>query len=88
MYSAWNYNCNFCITAEEESISQYEFGIKGLINKRELLQVGDPVQFQVDSKNRAVNIIAIRKKQRAHVDAIKGLSKFKIQFFFLVIKNI
>jgi len=47
-----------------------------LINKRELLQVGDPVQFQVDSKNRAVNIIAIRKKQRAHVDAIKGLSEF------------
>lgn len=31
------------------------------------------MQFQVDSKNRAVNIIAIRKKQRAHVDAIKGM---------------
>lgn len=63
-------------TTEEENISQYEFGIKGLINKRELLQVGDPVQFQIDSKNRAVNIIAIRKKQRAHVDAIKGLFGF------------
>lgn len=51
-----------------------------MINKRELLQVGDPVQFQVDSKNRAVNIIAIRKKQRAHVDAIKGLLEFKTKF--------
>lgn len=52
-----------------------------------MLQVGDPVQFQVDSKNRAVNIIAIRKKQRAHVDAIKGLLELKT-FFFLVTKNI
>lgn len=48
-----------------------------MINKKELLQVGDPVQFQVDSKDRAVNIIAIRKKQRAHVDTIKGLLKLK-----------
>jgi len=63
-------------TTEEENILQYEFGIKGLINKKELLQVGDPVQFQVDSKNRAVNIIAIRKKQRAHVDTIKGYFGF------------
>lgn len=81
IFSAWNCKCNFYFKAEEENISQYEFGIKGLINKRELLQVGDPVQFQVDSKNRAVNIIAIRKKQRAHVDAIKGLFGFKITFF-------
>lgn len=73
------------ILAEEESISQYNFGIKGLINKRELLQVGDPVQFQVDSKNRAVNIIAIRKKQRAHVDAIKGFLEFLLCVIQLIL---
>lgn len=36
------------VTAENEDIlKEYEFGIMGLVNKRELLQVGDPVQFQV-----------------------------------------
>lgn len=49
----------------------------GLANKRELLQVGDPVQFQIDSSGWAGNIIAVRKKLRATVDAIKG------QFGFL-----
>lgn len=61
----------------EEKLQEYEFGIMGLVNKRELLQVGDPVQFQVDSTGRAANIIAVRKKLRATVDAIKG------QFGFL-----
>ncbi|KAJ8929356.1 hypothetical protein NQ314_017960 [Rhamnusium bicolor] len=51
---------------------EYEFGIMGLVNKRELLQVGDHVQLQVDSTGRAANIIAVRKKLRATVDAIKG----------------
>lgn len=30
-----------------EDYKEYEFGIMGLLNKRELLQVGDPVQLQV-----------------------------------------
>ncbi|RZC42843.1 cold shock domain-containing protein E1 [Asbolus verrucosus] len=51
---------------------EYEFGIMGLVNKRELLQVGDHVQLQVDSTGRAANIVAVRKKLRATVDAIKG----------------
>lgn len=51
---------------------EYEFGIMGLTNKRELLQVGDPVQLQVDSSGRAANIVAVRKKRRATVDAYKG----------------
>ncbi|XP_044733943.1 cold shock domain-containing protein E1 [Chrysoperla carnea] len=51
---------------------EYEFGIMGLANKKELLQVGDPVQLQVDSAGRAANIIAVRKKRRTIVDAIKG----------------
>ncbi|CAG9761646.1 unnamed protein product [Ceutorhynchus assimilis] len=56
----------------EDKSAEYEFGIMGLVNKRELLQVGDQVQFQVDSTRRAANIIAVRKKLRATVDAIKG----------------
>ncbi|XP_060521185.1 cold shock domain-containing protein E1 [Cylas formicarius] len=56
----------------EEKSAEYEFGIMGLINKRELLQVGDQVHFQIDSTQRAANIVAVRKKLRATVDAIKG----------------
>ncbi|XP_066254560.1 RNA-binding protein Unr isoform X1 [Euwallacea similis] len=56
----------------EEKSPEYEFGIMGLVNKRELLQVGDHVQFHVDSTERAANIVAVRKKLRATVDAIKG----------------
>lgn len=61
----------------EAKAEEYEFGIMGLMNKRELLQVGDAVQFQVDATGRAANIVAVRKKLRATVDAIKG------QFGFL-----
>lgn len=57
---------------DTNKILEYEFGIMGLVNKRELLQVGDHVQFQVDSTGRAANITAVRKKLRATVDAIKG----------------
>lgn len=59
-------------TTEDEETPEYEFGIMGLVNKRELLQTGDPVQFQVDSDNHATNIVAVRKKRRATVDAVKG----------------
>lgn len=65
------------IDEQNEKVDECEFGIMGLANKRELLQVGDPVQFQIDSTGRAGNIIAVRKKLRATVDAIKG------QFGFL-----
>ncbi|XP_021919018.1 cold shock domain-containing protein E1 isoform X2 [Zootermopsis nevadensis] len=60
----------------DEKGAEYEFGITGLANKRELLQAGDPVTFQVDSDNRAANIMAVRKKRRAVVDAVKGLYGF------------
>lgn len=56
----------------EDKATEYEFGIMGLVNKRELLQVGDHVQLQIDSTGRAANITAVRKKLRAAVDAIKG----------------
>lgn len=56
----------------DDKVEKYEFGIMGLMNKRELLQVGDTVQFQVDASGRAANIVAVRKILRATVDAIKG----------------
>lgn len=60
----------------------YEFGITSLHDKREFLQKGDAVQFQVgvmkcSQKERAVFVKAIRKKLQATVEAIKG------QFGFL-----
>nr|CAD7399848.1 unnamed protein product [Timema poppensis] len=61
---------------EDEKGADYEFGIMGLVSKRELLQAGDPVTFQVDSSGRASNIVAVRKKRRAIVDAVKGLFGF------------
>lgn len=36
---------------------EYEFGIMGLNNKRELLQVGDPVQLQVSGERHKVVIL-------------------------------
>lgn len=59
-------------SSEDEETPEYEFGIMGLSNKRELLQIGDPVQFQVDSDGNACNVAAVRKKRRATVDAVKG----------------
>ncbi|KAG6462999.1 hypothetical protein O3G_MSEX013592 [Manduca sexta] len=57
---------------QTEAGVNYEFGIMGLACKREILQVSDPVTFQADIEGRATNIVPIRKKRRATVDAIKG----------------
>jgi cold shock CspA family protein len=66
------------VDAEEVS---YEFGITSLANKKDFLQRGDQVQFQIerteDGKERATRIRVVRKKLRSTVDAIKG------QFGFL-----
>ena len=54
-------------------LAEYKFGIASLANKKELLQVGDPVQFQVHQNDKfAVNIQATREKLRAFVEAMKG----------------
>jgi len=59
----------------------YEFGITSLGNKKDFLQRGDLVQFQIErtreNKERATEIRVVRKKLRSTVDAIKG------QFGFL-----
>lgn len=58
-------------------LSQHEFGITSLVNKRDLLQTGDLVTFKIDEAGRAAEITAVRQKKRATVDSIKG------QFGFL-----
>jgi hypothetical protein len=63
--------------------ASYEFGIMGLSCKREILQVGDPVTFQTDSDGRACNIVPVRKKRRATVDAIKGTCSVTCPLAFL-----
>ena len=60
-------------------IAQYDFGIASLLNKKELLQVGDPVQFQVHvNEDFAVNIQATREKLRSNVEAMKGNKVLKL----------
>jgi len=59
-------------------LGQYEFGIASLLNKKELLQEGDPVSFQVSqTENFALNVKSNKQKLRSHVEAVKG------QFGFL-----
>lgn len=58
-------------------ISTHEFGITSLNNKRDLLQKGDLVTFKIDECGRAAEVTAIRQKNKATVDSIKG------QFGFL-----
>lgn len=50
----------------------YPFGIISMLNKKELLQSGEAVEFQLDAQGKPVNIRAIRKKLRAAVEAVKG----------------
>ncbi len=68
------------IIVDAEEVA-YEFGITSLANKKDFLQRGDPVQFQIEitqeGKERATLIRVLRKKLRSTVDAIKG------QFGFL-----
>lgn len=55
----------------------YPYGITSLTDKRDFLQRGDAVKFQIAAHRRtgllrAVNIAAIRKFTRARVDSVKG----------------
>lgn len=66
----------------EQTGEVYQFGITSLADRREFVQKGDVVQFQVSASSkegaqRALNVKPVRKKVRATVEAIKG------QFGFL-----
>ena len=77
VYQAHNlqsWDANFQWICFDLVIAQYEFGIASLLNKKELLQIGDPVQFQVHiTEDFAVNIQATREKLRSNVEAMKGI---------------
>lgn len=60
-----------------EPVSTHELGITSLTNKRDLLQKDDYVVFKIDESGRAAEVTAVRQKNRATVDSIKG------QFGFL-----
>lgn len=60
----------------------YQFGVIGIANRREILQIGDPVVFQVDTEGMATNIVPIRKKRRAVVDDING-NCYIVLFYYL-----
>lgn len=55
----------------------YPYGITSLADKRDFLQKGDIVKFQIalvkgTNKKRATNVAAVRKYEKARVDSIKG----------------
>lgn len=66
------------VDAEEDGSETlcYPYGITSLADKRDFLQTGDAVKFQLavgkTGSTRAVNIAAVRKYIRAKVDSVKG----------------
>jgi cold shock CspA family protein len=72
--------CGLIVSKSEEGkiLAEYQFGIASLLNKKELLQEGDPVNFQVSlNEPFAYNIKSNKQKLRSTVEAVKG------QFGFL-----
>lgn len=68
--------CVACVTDDQDA-EMYPYGITSLTDKRDFLQKGDAVKFQIAAHKRtgllrAVNIAAIRKFTRARVDSVKG----------------
>lgn len=62
---------------EKETKETYPYGITSLADKKDFLQKGDIVKFQMavtkgTGKTRATNIAAVRKFERAKVDSLKG----------------
>ncbi|XP_064602212.1 cold shock domain-containing protein E1-like [Liolophura sinensis] len=62
---------------DDDVKTTYTYGITSLADKRDFLQQGDVVKFQLamvksNGKVRAVNIAATRKYIRAKVDSVKG----------------
>ena len=43
-----------------------------LMNKTDIIQVGDHVSFQLDSENRICNVVQLKKWLKSKVDAVKG----------------
>ena len=65
------------VASDDPQNETYPYGITSLADKRDFLQRGDIVKFQVavvksTGQLRATKIAAIRKFQRARVDLVKG----------------
>lgn len=74
--SCYTFQCVVCVTDDQDA-KVYPYGITSLTDKRDFLQRGDAVKFQIAAHRRtgllrAVNIAAIRKFTRARVDSVKG----------------
>ena len=68
---------DFAEFLDDQDAAVYEYGISSLADKRDFLQRGDVVKFQVATvkstgKKRATRIAAVRKTVRARVDSVKG----------------
>ena len=52
----------------------YKFAIVSLRNRKELLQTGDPVEFQISARepSLAINIRSTKEKKRAFVEAVRA----------------
>ena len=69
---------------EGETPEIYPYGITSLADKRDFLQKGDIVNFQVTKVKgngvlRATNLAAQRKYIRAKVDSVKGQVHFSMR---------
>lgn len=61
------------LNTTDEVAPAYNFGITSLFNKKEYLQTGDMVTFQLDENStRAYNMRVQRERLRALVDSVKG----------------
>ena len=65
------------LTSDGSEGERYSYGITSLADKRDFLQTGDVVRFQVavvrgSGKKRATNIAAAREYIRAKVESVKG----------------
>lgn len=65
------------MSTDDEEVETFPYGITSLADKRDFLQKGDIVKFQVAKVKpagavRATNIAALRKYIRARVDSVKG----------------
>lgn len=72
---------SFLVYFVEDEEEVYPYGITSLADKRDFLQKGDVVKFQIATvkstgKKRAVCVAAMRSYVRAKVDSVKGLVSY------------
>ena len=84
-YLFYYYIFNFLSDGDGEGVL-YSYGITSLADKREFLQKGDNITFQIaivksNGKRRATNIAALRKSIRAKVESIKGQVSSQLEGF-------